>query len=144
MTTTSITVIRTYPHPPEHVFRAWTDPELLRRWYVPVDGWVVGSAEVVPGVGGSYAVSFGPPPDGDAYRETGTYTVFDPPHCLETHGTVDGGEAAGEPGRIRVDFVAVDGGCEVTVVETDLSPAGAAEHEEGWSVTLEHLAAALG
>ncbi|MEM9381050.1 MAG: SRPBCC domain-containing protein [Planctomycetota bacterium] len=32
-----VRVERTYPHPPEHVWRALTEPELLARWLMPND-----------------------------------------------------------------------------------------------------------
>lgn len=46
---------RTIPAPPERVYRAWLDPELMRRWLAP-DALEVTRAEVDERVGGSYRV----------------------------------------------------------------------------------------
>ncbi|MEV7694782.1 SRPBCC domain-containing protein [Microbacterium sp. NPDC089189] len=136
------TLTRTYAKPPSEVFRAWVEPEQLRRWYAPVDGWVVGAADVTPGVGGSYTVAFGPAPDGDAYREHGTYTVFDPPHRLAWTGTLEGDDELTL--LTEVTFTAEGAGTRVTVVESELPDAATVEeHTEGWTTALENLAQLL-
>ncbi|MCC4909548.1 SRPBCC domain-containing protein [Microbacterium sp. cx-59] len=138
----SITLTRTYARPPADVFEVWVDPESLRHWYAPVEGWVVGSAEVSPGVGGSYTVTFGPPPEGDAYREHGTYTAFDAPHHLAWTGTLEGeGDLTL---RTEVTFAAHGEGTLVTLTEQELpDDATAEEHTEGWTTALKHLAKLL-
>ncbi|MBN9612322.1 MAG: SRPBCC domain-containing protein, partial [Actinobacteria bacterium] len=80
--THSLTVERVYSASPERVFAAWIDPEILRRWYAPVDGWVVSHAESDPRPGGEYRISFGPAPDGNTYTEHGTYEVVEPGQLL--------------------------------------------------------------
>jgi uncharacterized protein YndB with AHSA1/START domain len=46
---------RTIPAPPERVYRAWLDPELLRRWLAP-SSWEVTDVEVDERVGGHYRI----------------------------------------------------------------------------------------
>jgi uncharacterized protein YndB with AHSA1/START domain len=134
-----IVLNRRYAQAAETVFRAWTDAELLRRWYAPDDGWIVGRAEVQPGVGGSYVVTFGPPPRGDAYQERGTYTEFAPPSRLAWNGTLTG--VVEEALRVEVTFAADGPETEMTLRETGVVFGNAVptEHEEGWTSTLVHL-----
>ena len=42
----------------ERVFRAWTDPEILRRWWCPA-GWAPGEIEIDLRVGGKYRIGMG-------------------------------------------------------------------------------------
>jgi uncharacterized protein YndB with AHSA1/START domain len=50
---TSVRIQRTIPASPATVYRAWLDPELLRRWAAPV-GWEAVHVEVDERVGGHY------------------------------------------------------------------------------------------
>ncbi len=50
---TSVKLQRTIPAPPATVYRAWLDPELIRRWAAPV-GWEAVRVEVDERVGGHY------------------------------------------------------------------------------------------
>lgn len=51
----SLTITRQLPAPPDRCFRAWTDPEALRRWFGPGKTEVV-LAEADPRVGGRYRI----------------------------------------------------------------------------------------
>lgn len=143
MTDHIITLHHTITADIETVFNAWVTPEILTTWYAPVEGWVVGHAEVEPGVGGHYRISFGPPPAGDAYTEEGTYTVFEPVHRLAWTGTVTG-DGEGDILEISVTFESHGERTVVTVTETGLRTAEAfEEHSEGWRATLAQLSVAL-
>ncbi|MBN9140148.1 MAG: SRPBCC domain-containing protein [Micrococcales bacterium] len=139
----SITVTRRISAPPATVFRYWTDPQLVRGWYAPVDEWIVGTAEITPGVGGGYHITFGPAEDADAYTEKGSYLVYDPPHRLMWDGTVEGEGADDGVTRIEITFAEDGDGTLVTVVESGMSAATAEEHEQGWAAGLEKLAATV-
>ena len=45
---------REFDAPREMVWRAWTEPELLKRWLLGPDGWVLAVCEVDLRVGGKY------------------------------------------------------------------------------------------
>ena len=47
-------ITRVYPVAPEKVWRAWTDPQALRRWFGPGEPDSVTSAELDVRVGGRY------------------------------------------------------------------------------------------
>ncbi|MGR6317564.1 SRPBCC domain-containing protein [Micromonospora soli] len=52
---TAVRLHRDIPAPPDKVYRAWLDPDLLRRWMAP-GGLEVTRAEVEPRVGGRYRI----------------------------------------------------------------------------------------
>lgn len=52
---TAVRLQRDLPAPPDKVYRAWLDPDLLRRWLAP-GGLEVARAEVEPRVGGRYRI----------------------------------------------------------------------------------------
>jgi uncharacterized protein YndB with AHSA1/START domain len=52
---TAVQLQRTIPAPPEQVYRAWLEPDLLRRWLAPA-GLEVTRAEVDERVGGHYGI----------------------------------------------------------------------------------------
>ncbi|MCP3782893.1 SRPBCC domain-containing protein [Micromonospora sp. A3M-1-15] len=52
---TVVRLHRDLPAPPDKVYRAWLDPDLLRRWMAP-GGLAVTRAEVEPRVGGRYRI----------------------------------------------------------------------------------------
>jgi uncharacterized protein YndB with AHSA1/START domain len=54
-TTASARVERTFAAPPDSVYRAWLDPDLLGRWMAPGD-MQVARAEVDERVGGAYRI----------------------------------------------------------------------------------------
>jgi len=58
----SVRLRRTIFATPDRVYRAWFDPDLLRRWLAP-PGFVVTRAEIDERVGGRWRVWLGPEPD---------------------------------------------------------------------------------
>jgi uncharacterized protein YndB with AHSA1/START domain len=52
---TAVRLQRTIPAPPDRVYRAWLEPDVMRRWFAP-EGLEVTRAEVDERVGGHYRV----------------------------------------------------------------------------------------
>lgn len=63
---------RTYPVSREKVWRAWTDPQALIRWFGPGDTGEVSLAEVDLRVGGRYRIEFSTL-DGEKHGVSGVY-----------------------------------------------------------------------
>lgn len=55
----SLNLQRHYPVSPEKVWRAWTDPQALRRWWGPGGPEAVAVVEVDLRVGGRFRILFG-------------------------------------------------------------------------------------
>ena len=68
----SLTLSRHYPVAPEKVWRAWTDPQAVKRWWGPGPGEPVSLAELDVRVGGRFRIVFGGP-DGKLHECAGTY-----------------------------------------------------------------------
>src|SRR5713226_2065276 len=71
--THSLRVSRIIRADPERVFRAWTDPrELMRWWRQEGDGWAFAGASIDLRVGGRYRLSM-TRPDGKTHVAVGVY-----------------------------------------------------------------------
>jgi uncharacterized protein YndB with AHSA1/START domain len=68
----SLTLNRSYPVPPERVWRAWTDPQALKRWFGPGGEDPVSLAQLDVRAGGRFRIVFGGP-DGKAHDVQGVY-----------------------------------------------------------------------
>lgn len=68
----SLTLTRRYPVAPEKVWRAWTEPEAVKRWFGPGPGEPVSAAELDVRVGGRFRIVFGGA-DGKAHECAGVY-----------------------------------------------------------------------
>ena len=74
---TSLTIERTYGASPEEVWRAWTDPRALSRWFGPENTGSVRLAELDVRIGGRYRIAFNTT-DGEEHEVSGTYREVHP------------------------------------------------------------------
>lgn len=131
---------RTYSAPPERVWAAWTHADQLQRWVLPDPEWRVSSCEVDAREGGGYRLRFGPRPGGDAYRETATFSVFEPVERLVLEVLTEG-EDMSETSRCTVLLRPVEDGTRLEFTVEGLSDAETAEHMRvGWTWCLEGIA----
>ncbi len=135
----TLQIRRTFAAPRAKVFRAWTDPEELKKWWGP-EGYVTPIAEVDLRVGGRYRLGMRKLPNGDVFYLTGTYQeVWRPEKLVYTWRW----EAEPELGEtlVTVEFLDRDNSTEV-VLTHELFPTEKARqgHEEGWSGCLDRLA----
>ena len=77
----AIKITRTYNAPREKVFRAWTDPEVIKKWFAPSDEFAVPEVQVDAKVGGRYRIVMRSP-DGEYHRVGGVYREYLPPARL--------------------------------------------------------------
>ena len=98
-------LLRRFDAPPERVFEAWTDPEVLRRSWAAHPDWDSPAAEDDPRPGGHYRLSMTDTASGETRTVTGRCSVVEAPRRLvwegmptETLVTVEfhpGGEGTG-------------------------------------------------
>jgi len=67
-----LALARSYPVAPEKVWRAWTDPQALKRWFGPGGQDPVSLAELDVRVGGRFHIVFGGP-NGNDHEVRGLY-----------------------------------------------------------------------
>ena len=73
----SLNLVRTFDPGPEDVYRAWTDPSVIKRWFGPTPEFSTPIAEVDLKVGGKYRIGM-KSPDGKLYVATGIYREIIP------------------------------------------------------------------
>lgn len=139
-------ITRAFHAPRALVFRAWTTPELVRRWWAPASrGATMSGCEITGGVGGRYRYAL----NTGAGREvvfSGTYQEFSPPDRLVSLEIFE--DFPDAPVLITVDFTERDG--VTTVRSHERYPSAEARAgafssgmEEGMRETLEQLAGLL-
>lgn len=142
MTTTgllSFDLDRTYSAPPDRVWAAFTTADLLRRWVCPDPEWSVSSCEVDARSGGGYAIRFGPRPAGDEYRETATFSVYEPVTRLVLDVRTAGADMD-ETSRCTVLLRAADIGTRLDLTVEGLSGEDAVKNmRTGWQWCLDGI-----
>jgi len=73
---------RTFDAPAQAVFDAWTNEEVIRRWFHAGHDWETTVAEVDLRVGGEVRVVMRDPHEDAEYGGGGRYTEIDPPRRL--------------------------------------------------------------
>ena len=104
----------------DQVWRAHHDPELLRRWMLGPDGWVMSICDVSTEVGGSYQYEWTREDGSDGFGFTGEVLAIDPPHRSVTTELFNGdtGGMAPEPTTNELTLTPVEGGTLMAVVIT--------------------------
>ena len=139
-------VSRTFDAPRERVFRAWTDPAAVTRWFGGPGGSTK-SVEADVRVGGNYRITMKVRPTGRKAYVVGTYLEIDPPERLvytfaweklpvPTFGMGDS--------KVTVDFRELGAATEVSLTHELLDKGRLrAFHRFGWKTSMERLARVL-
>jgi uncharacterized protein YndB with AHSA1/START domain len=139
---TTLHLSRKFPAPREKVFRAWTEPEELKKWWGP-DGYATPIAEVDLRAGGHYRFGMRKLPDGDILYLTGTYREVRPPEKLVYTWRWEAEPERGET-LVTVEFLDRGGSTEVVLThEFFLNQKLRDGHERGWNGGLDKLAKLL-
>lgn len=75
-----LTMLRRFPVPPERVFAAWTDPELVAMWLFGGPTSEAHETSLDVRIGGRWQIS--DTREGTKYTALGEYLEIDPPHRL--------------------------------------------------------------
>jgi uncharacterized protein YndB with AHSA1/START domain len=134
-------VNRTFQAPIEKVFRAWTDPDALDRWFSPTDDVTI-SSSVDLRVGGAYRIEI-IKSDGTSFLTSGTYLEVQPPHRLAF--TWSGGcKLDGHDTLVTIEFYSIGNATQVTLTHQNFSSDDSRnKHEHGWNGCLDRLAKIL-
>ena len=141
-TVPTITLTRIIHAPVARVFRAWTDPSLIKRWLAPHPCEVrEATADARPG--GRYSITV-VDPDGNVHTTTGEYREVVTGRRLVKTWFYDGFYGRDErPSLLTVDFREVRPGVtELTLTHAQLRDEEASEGAgAGWVLCLDKLAA---
>jgi uncharacterized protein YndB with AHSA1/START domain len=142
---TMLQLQRRFDAPPERVFDAWTNPEVLRQWWSAGD-MTPGEVEIDLREGGRYRLSM-VTSSGETHTVSGEYKEIRPPARLAYTWAWEMGPAVmdTEPVTlVEVDFEEDGDGTTVTLTHTGFSGAQTRDlHTQGWSGTLDNLARVL-
>lgn len=139
---TGLRIERSYDTSPEEVFDAWTNPEVLRRWWVVQSGETTPIAEVDLRVGGRYRLAM-ETPEGVRHTVQGEYLQVDRPRRLvySWQWELDAG-GLGPASTVSVEFRRRGESTEVVLEHTGLPDSESRDrHAHGWTACLEFLRA---
>ena len=132
---------RSFQAPPEDVFDAWTNPEVLRRWWVVEESWRTPVAEVDLRVGGRYRLSMEDPSSGARHTVLGEYRTVRRPELLVYSWSWESDDGrTGHISTVTVEFRPEGERTKVVLVHSDLEDEGSRDrHGQGWSACLQSL-----
>ena len=134
---------RTFDAPAERVYDAWTNPEVMRRWYHCGPDWATPEVEVDLRVGGRFRVVMRKP-DGSEVELSGEYTGIDRPRRLAMTCTFSD-DPSGAEQSIELSFSETAGATTVVLVNSRIpSEARSDAQGWGWGRCLDELEPVLG
>jgi uncharacterized protein YndB with AHSA1/START domain len=137
-----LNLARTYPVAPEKVWRAWTDPQAVKKWWGPGPGEPVAVAELDVRVGGRFRIVFGGP-KGTDHEVQGTYLEVLPHRKLVFTWTWPNTTPERES-VVTIVFKAVDAGTALDFRHEQLFDEKVRDdHKRGWTGSLDKLEAYL-
>jgi uncharacterized protein YndB with AHSA1/START domain len=139
----SLTLNRSVTVAPEKVWRAWTDPEAIKKWWGPGKDEPVSLAELDVRVGGRFRIVFGGP-DGRAHEVQGVYREVVPNRRLVFTWTWPNSTPERES-LVTITLRPIHGGTEIDFRhEQFFDEAVRDAHRQGWTRALDRLDAVLG
>jgi uncharacterized protein YndB with AHSA1/START domain len=132
-----IRIERTFAASAEEVFDAWTNPEVMQRWFHCAPDWRTPVAEVDLRIGGKVRVVMRKP-DGTEVEGQGEFTVIDRPHRLAMTWTFD--DDPSNKQLIELSFSESEGSTTVLMINSGISKDERRDaQDEGWHGCLEEL-----
>jgi uncharacterized protein YndB with AHSA1/START domain len=132
--------------PPEKVFRAWTEPELVKQWFVP-QPWTISNAEMDVRPGGSTLIVMRNP-EGEEFSNPGVFLeVVRNQRLVFTDAYRKAWEPSEKPFMtVIVTFENMDGKTRYTARARHWTETDREAHEKmgfhvGWAICAEQLAA---
>jgi uncharacterized protein YndB with AHSA1/START domain len=129
--------------PREDVFDAWTNADVLRRWWAAAPTWTTPLAEIDAREGGSYRLSMRTD-DGEVHTVGGEFREVRPPERLAYTWTWEEGPDAAMSGSehtlVTVDFLEDGDGTVVKLTHSGFrAPEIRDMHVQGWQAVLANL-----
>ena len=135
-----LVITRTFEAPRRLVFKMWTEPEHLVRWWGP-RGFATISSRMNVRPGGIWSRSMRAP-DGRIIRKSGVYReIVAPERLVLTYVTDDAEGNSGPETLVTVTFTDLGGKTRLTLHQVAFqSVAARDDHRRGWTGALERLA----
>lgn len=128
----TIELRRVFRAPRERVFRAWAEPEALKKWWCP-NGWAPLAVAVNLRVGGAFHIGMLNLGTGVEVAVCGQFLEICPPERLQFTWRWIGAFAALPETLVTLDFVEFAGGTELILRHERFADAGTRQqHRTGW------------
>ncbi len=129
---------RRFEAPREAVFRAFTDPTELAKWFGP-EGMNVDNVKIDLRPGGAYGMTFNQA-DGEAHGLSGVYREISPPERLVMTWVWDHGDMAGVETLVTIELAEAGAETELTLTHEKLPSQNAIDlHSQGWTSSFKCL-----
>ena len=138
-------VNRTINAPRERVFKAWTNPETLMKWWGAGPDYHAGVAEVDLRVGGRYRLAMVHTEKNITHTVGGEYKEIDPPNKLAYTWKWETEEEGGDlETLVTVEFKDAGDQTEVVLVHEQFPTEELRDnHAQGWAGCMANLAGAV-
>ena len=136
--TPAVRLTRRYDATPEALFRAFTDPALLRQWWKP-DGFVVDRLDFPARAGADYRIRLRAP-DGTVFEHVGTILEVVPPRSLVYTWRWTEGPLERDETLVELSSAPDGTGSRVTVCHSRFATEAEADRHVGWRQALDALA----
>jgi uncharacterized protein YndB with AHSA1/START domain len=129
---------RTFSAPREKVFRAWTDPKELARWFAPTPDHSAIVPELDLKVGGRYRIEIRHT-GGNVHKVSGIYREITPPEKIAFTWSWEN-DPAKSVSLVTVEFRDLGDSTELLLTHEQLpSTEDRGKHEHGWSGCFDQL-----
>ncbi len=135
---TTLKLRRTFQASRERVFRAWTDPVELSRWFAPSEEYSTAVPVLDLQVGGKYTVEMHHS-GGNVHRVSGTYREIKPPEKIvfTWHWEHDPGP---DESLVTIEFLDLGPSTEILLTHDHLPNLEQRDkHEHGWEGCINSL-----
>jgi len=140
MNDNTLVIKKIFNAPAEKVFAAWTDPDMVKKWYGP-EGMTTDIHEMDVREGGVYRLTM-KSPDGAVHPLRGTFTAIQRPTRLEMTWQWESEGAGDEEGpetTVKVELVEKEGKTEMTLTHELTSKEACDMHQQGWESSFTKL-----
>jgi uncharacterized protein YndB with AHSA1/START domain len=125
---------------PGRVFRAWTVPSELKRWFAAGEGYATPIAEVDLRIGGRFRIGMQAPNNGELSVATGVYEEIVPPARLVFTWHWEHDRPETPLTRLRLEFRPHPEGTELVMIHEGFADTSTQEqHSAGWQACLDSL-----
>ena len=133
-----LVIRREFAAPPEAVFDAWCNPQLLAKWMGPAGGWSNPNIEIDLRVGGRYAITMREPGGADHFVSGEYLEIARPSRLVFTWAWRATPDAVSQ---VTVEIIAKSKRWSVMVLTHDriAGPAVRDRHAQGWQGCLDRL-----
>ncbi len=136
--TEALRLSRRFKAPRAAVFRAFTDPAALAKWFGP-EGMNVGNVQIDLRPGGAYSMAF-IQADGGSHGLSGVYREISPPARLVMTWVWDHGDLAGIETLVTIELAEAGAETELTLIHEKLPSLESRDlHKQGWTSSFKCL-----